>query len=336
MDVGHVRRTLALQFTAPRRVEWIEVGLPPPLEGQILAASLYSGISSGTEGLAYRGELDPDTPVDETIGALGGTFTYPFRYGYSCVARVEESSAALAPGTLVFCMHPHQRDVVVRAADVVVVDGIPPRVATLFPLVETALQVSLDAGTSPDDVVVVIGLGAVGIISGALLARAGARVVGVDPLEGRRAAAATFSFEGIPPDGASDAIRDLTEGRGADLVVEASGNPTALAGALDLAAHEGTVLVASWYGTRPASLPLGGAFHRRRLVIRSTQVSTIPARLQPRWTTARRRRRAAALMRELALEALATHEFPYADAAAAYEAIDRGAPGLIHAALSYV
>ena len=63
------------------------------------------------------------------------------------------------------------------------------------------------------------------------------------------------------------------------LVIEVSGNPAALPDALRLLAHEGTALVASWYGTRDAVLPLGDRFHRRRLTIRSTQVSTIPARL---------------------------------------------------------
>jgi threonine dehydrogenase-like Zn-dependent dehydrogenase len=126
-----------------------------------------------------------------------------------------------------------------------------------------------------------------------------------------------------------------TGGRGADLVVEASGNPQALAAALSLLAHEGTALVCSWYGTKPVTLPLGAAFHRRRLALRSTQVSTLPAVLTARWDRRRRAELAWWLCRELPLSALATHAFPFERAAEAYACADRKDDGLIHAALRY-
>jgi threonine dehydrogenase-like Zn-dependent dehydrogenase len=126
-----------------------------------------------------------------------------------------------------------------------------------------------------------------------------------------------------------------TGGRGADLVVEASGNPQALASSLALLAHEGTALVCSWYGTTPACLPLGAAFHRRRLALRSTQVSTLPAALTARWNRGRRAEVAWRLVRELPLHALATHGFPFEQAADAYACADRKEDGLIHAALRY-
>src|SRR4029450_10167021 len=78
----------AVHFVAPRRVEVRDVDLPAPAEGQVLVATEWSGISSGTELLAYRGEIDPDLPLDDTLGTLAGTFAYPFRYGYSAVGRV--------------------------------------------------------------------------------------------------------------------------------------------------------------------------------------------------------------------------------------------------------
>jgi threonine dehydrogenase-like Zn-dependent dehydrogenase len=119
------------------------------------------------------------------------------------------------------------------------------------------------------------------------------------------------------------------------LVIESSGNPAALAAALPLLAHEGTVLVASWYGTQPVALALGAEFHRRRLTIRSTQVSTIPARLADRWTIARRRGAVCSLLAELDLDAVGTHTFAFEEAGEAYAALDRGDDGLIHAALGY-
>jgi len=325
----------AVHFVAPRSVELREVELPQPDEGSVLVVTEWSGISSGTELLAYRGEIDPDLPLDETLGALSGTFAYPFRYGYSAVGRVARPAGPLKEGQLVFAFHPHQDRFVVDAREAVPIDGLDPRAATLYPLVETALQVCLDAAPRLGETAVVVGLGAVGILVAALLARAGAVVLGSEPEATRRAAAAAFGVRAIAPDEIAGAVAAETEERGADLVAEASGDPRALASSLPLLAHEGTALVCSWYGTKPASLPLGAAFHRRRLAIRSTQVSTLPAALTARWDRGRRAAVAWRLAGELPLPILASHEFPFERAAEAYAHLDRKEDGLLHAALRY-
>jgi threonine dehydrogenase-like Zn-dependent dehydrogenase len=100
-------------------------------------------------------------------------------------------------------------------------------------------------------------------------------------------------------------------------------------------AHEGSALVVSWYGTKDVNLPLGGAFHRRRLSLRSTQVSTIPAHLGARWTVARRRAATRDLLGELPLERLASHEFALMRAQDAFDAIDSQQDELLHAALRH-
>ncbi|MDF2740069.1 MAG: Alcohol dehydrogenase zinc-binding domain protein [Actinomycetia bacterium] len=330
-------RARAVHFVAPRRVELREVELPDPSEGRILVATEWSGISSGTELLAYRGEVDPDLPLDETLGALAGTFAYPFRYGYSAVGRVVRPAGPFREGQRVFAFHPHQDRFVTDVGDAVAVDDLDPRAATLYPMVETALQVALDAAPRLGETVVVAGLGAVGILVAALLARTGAVILGSEPEPSRRAAAAAAAFgvRAVDPDAAAEVVAAETGGRGADLVVEASGNPKALAAALSLLAHEGTALVCSWYGTKPVTLPLGAAFHRRRLALRSTQVSTLPAALTARWDRRRRAELAWRLCRELPLSALATHAFPFERAAEAYACADRKDDGLIHAALRY-
>jgi 2-desacetyl-2-hydroxyethyl bacteriochlorophyllide A dehydrogenase len=325
----------AVHFVAPRRVELREVELPEVSEGQMLVATEWSGISSGTELLAYRGEVDPDLPLDETLGALAGTFTYPFRYGYSAVGRVVQPAAPFQEGQRVFAFHPHQDRFVADARVVVAVDDLDPRAATLYPTVETALQVCLDASPRLGETVVVVGLGAVGILVAALLARGGAVVLGSDPEPARRAAAGAFAVRAVDPDEVPEVVAAETRRRGADLVVEASGNPQALAGSLGLLAHEGTAVICSWYGTKPVSLPLGAAFHRRRLALRSTQVSTLPAALSARWDRRRRAELAWRLARELPLPVLATHAFAFEQAAEAYACADRKEGGLIHAALRY-
>lgn len=287
--------------------------------------------------LAYKGELDEDLTQDETIDALGGTFRYPFRYGYSAVGVVEESRAAIPVGTQVFAFHPHQDRFTVSASDVVPIDGLSPREATLFPLVETALQITLDADLDPGQRVVIMGLGPVGSLAAMLFARSGVEVIGVDPLPWRRATLAGVG-DPEPLTAEPDSLLSTIEEGGhapVPMVIEASGDPNAMRLGLKLLAHEGTLMVASWFGTRNVTLPLGREFHRRRLTIRSTQVSTIPDRLKTQWDKNKRRQAVVELLRELSLSPLATHTFPFENALEAFDAIYQRQEGLIHSALSY-
>jgi 2-desacetyl-2-hydroxyethyl bacteriochlorophyllide A dehydrogenase len=325
---------LAVVFVAPRLVRVQQVDLDEPREGQVLIRTAFSGISGGTESLAYRGEIDPDVSLDDSIAALPGTFRYPFSYGYSAVGTVERSNADVPESTEVFAFHPHQDRFVIDAGAVIPIDDIPMRLATLLPLAETGLQVALDADVRIGDHVVVIGLGPVGILTGAVLARGGAEVLGSDPIAFRRDAAKRFGIASHPPNDLRSAVFDIAP-HGASMVVEASGDPASLASALGLLRHEGTAIVASWYGRKQVQLALGAEFHRRRLTIRSSQVSTIPARMADSWDVVRRREVALRLLRELPVELLATHEFPFERAADAYAAIDRADEDLIHAALTY-
>jgi 2-desacetyl-2-hydroxyethyl bacteriochlorophyllide A dehydrogenase len=311
----------ALFHTAPRRVDIREVPAPRPAAGEVLVRTLYSGISGGTERLVYRGEVPADLALDDTIDALGGTFAYPFAYGYACVGTVPES------GQAVFAFHPHQDVFAARAGDLVPLPAIDPAAATLFPLVETALQVTLDAGTGYRDRVIVLGAGVLGVLTSLLLQRAGWRPLLAEPQAWRRALASGMGATAAAPGELAD--------EQVPLVIDASGNPDAPAMALSMLAHEGSLLIASWFGTKPVVLPLGGAFHRERLSIRSTQVSTVPARLSGTWTLSRRRRETAELLTELPLAELCTHVFAFGQAADAFRAVDEGIPGLMHAVLDY-
>src|ERR1700749_599659 len=311
----------ALFPTAPRCVEIRELPRPRPAAGEVLVRTLSSGISGGNERLVYRGEIPAGLALDDTIDALGGTFSYPFAYGYACVGEVAGS------GQRVFAFHPHQDLFTAPVSELVPLPAVDPAAATLFPLVETALQVTLDAGDGYRDRVIVLGAGVLGLLIGLLLQRAGWRPLLAEPQEWRRALASRL---GVPAAGPAELA-----GEEVPLVIDASGNPDAPATALDLLAHEGTLLIASWFGTKPVVLPLGGAFHRRRLIIRSTQVSTVPARLSGTWTRSRRRREAAELLSELPLAQLCTHVFAFGHAAEAFRAVDQGIPGLMHAVLDY-
>ena len=287
----------------------------------MVVRTLYSGISGGTERLVFRGDVPEDIALDDTIKALAGTFHYPFPYGYACVGRVE------GQGGLVFAFHPHQDIFTAAPGDLVRLPAVAPAAATLFPLVETALQIVLDAEASYRDRTVVLGAGVVGLLTALLLKHSGRRPLCAEPQAWRRHLAASLGVTAVAPE--ELAKEDVP------LVIDASGNTEAPARALDLLAHEGTLLIASWFGRKPVELPLGGAFHRRRLTIRSTQVSTIPARMSATWTVERRRAEAAALLPELPLAELCTHVFPFANAADAFRAVDENTPGLMHAVLDY-
>jgi 2-desacetyl-2-hydroxyethyl bacteriochlorophyllide A dehydrogenase len=332
--VGNEVGARAVWFVAPYQVDVSTVAVAEPKAGDVLVRAEFSGISGGTELLAYRGELDSSVPRDETLSALTGSFEYPFTYGYSVVGTVEASRSEVAEGTRVFAFHPHQDRFVVSAADVVPIADADARAATLFPLVETALQLSLDAGVRYAEVVAVLGLGPVGILSAMVLARSGAMVVASDPKPWRREAARACGVEAVAPEELGDAVSNVSRGRGADVLVEATGNPDVLGERLRLLASEGVALVASWYGAKPVTLPLGGDFHRRRLEIRSSQVSTLGSRAG-RWNRQRRLDTTRALLGELPVSALASHTFPFERAPEAYAALDREDDGLVHVALAY-
>src|ERR1700760_807810 len=238
----------ALFHTAPRHVEIRELPTPRPAAGEVLVRTLSSGISGGTERLVYRGEIPADLALDDTIDALGGTFSYPFAYGYACVGEVAGS------GQRVFAFHSHQDVFTARADELVPLPAVDPAAATLFPLVETALQVTLDAGNGYRDRVIVLGAGVLGLLTALRLQRAGWRPLLAEPLEWRREVASSAGVAATAP---AELLKQEVP-----LVIDASGNPEAPALALSLLAHEGTLLIASWFGDKPVVLPLRGALHR--------------------------------------------------------------------------
>jgi len=131
------------------------------------------------------------------------------------------------------------------------------------------------AGIVPGDVVVVQGGGPIGLLAAQCARLAGAAcVVVVEPQEARRTLAAGLGADlAVPPgDGAGDLVQDLTEGRGADVVVEAAGQPQLLATALGLARRGGTVLLLG-YTTEPAEVR-PATLLSRELVVRGALAAT--------------------------------------------------------------
>lgn len=327
-------------FPRPRAVELRREPLADLGSGDVRVRAIASAISHGTEMLVFRGQVAPDLSLD--LPTLAGGFGFPIKYGYACVGRVVEAGRdvdSLRPDDLVFVHHPHQDELIVPASlPIRLPDNLLPELGVFFANVETAVNVALDAHPRLGERVVVFGQGVVGLLATQVLRRAGAGViVTVDPVPLRRELARTVGADHAldPGDGLVGAIESLTAGIGADLIVEASGNGVALGQAIDCAAFQGTIVVCSWYGVKPVSLQLGGAFHRRRLRLVSSQVSNIDPGLTPRWTVARRQGLARDLLGRLTLEPLITHRLPLANAAAAYDLVDRRPDEVVQVLLTY-
>ena len=80
---------------------------------------------------------------------------------------------------------------------------------------------------------------------------------------------------------------------------------------LELAGFESRVVELSWYGTREVSLPLGQAFHRRRLSLVSSQVGSVATAQRGRWDHRRRLSLALDLLDDPSLDRLITGEDPF-------------------------
>ncbi|MFF9092246.1 zinc-binding alcohol dehydrogenase [Streptomyces sp. NPDC014776] len=298
------RSARAFWLRSPGHGEIREVALPEPAEGEAVVRTLYTGVSRGTETLVFRGGVPQSQYAAMRAPFQEGDFPGPVKYGYLNVGVVEEGPRQLT-GRTVFCLYPHQTRYVVPAAALTVVpEHVPAGRAVLAGTVETAVNALWDAAPLVGDRVAVVGGGMVGCSVAALLARfPGVRVqlVDTDPARARTAEALGVGFA-APEDALG----------GCDLVIHASATEQGLARALQLLAAEGTVVELSWYGDRRVSLPLGEAFHSRRLTIRGSQVGTVsPARASRSY--ADRLALALDLLADPALDALITGESAFDD-----------------------
>ena len=330
----------AVWFTSPGQVGIQMEEVPAPGPDEVRIRAIASAISHGTELLVYRGQVTADLALD--LPTLQGSFGFPIKYGYASVGQVLEAGAAVRNprvGDVVFTLHPHQTEYVVPARLVMALPpDLRPEIGVFTASLETALNVVLDAHPRLGERLVIFGQGVVGLLVTQLARRAGAElIVAVDPIERRRELARRVGADHAlgPDEDLVEMVRHLTGGVGADLAIEVSGNPEALNQAIAAVAIQGTVVSASWYGTKPAALQLGGAFHRGRVRLISSQVGSIDPALQPRWSIARRLALVRDLLPRLHLDSLITHRLPFADAATAYRLIDRHPEESIQIILTY-
>lgn len=312
----------ALWLPAPGRCEIRPEPLPAPGDGQLRVRMLFSGISRGTESLIFHGKV-PEAEFDRMRGPnMGGSFPFPVKYGYAAVGEVEHGPDALR-GRTIFCLHPHQdRFLLPEGMANPLPEGLPPARAVLAANMETALNITWDAGIAPGDRVAIFGAGVVGTLCAHIAAGIpGTETVLIDRDPARAGLAARLGLRFAPAGSLSGDF---------DVLINASGAGAALSEAIARAGQEARIVEASWHGDRPVQIPLGGAFHSRRLSIISSQVGSVPPARRARWSYARRMAKALELLSDDRLDALISGETAFGDLARAYPGILSAPATLCH------
>jgi threonine dehydrogenase-like Zn-dependent dehydrogenase len=280
---------------------------PLPIAGPTDATvrTLFTGVSRGTESLVFSGAVPESERARMRAPFQAGEFPAPVKYGYCNVGQVESGPKTLL-GRRVFSLFPHQtRFVVPVSALNPLPDDVPSGRAVLAANMETAVNGVWDAGVQPGDRVAVIGAGAVGCLVAWLAGQIpGSDVWLVDTNRSRAEVAGALGVRFAHPDEAPGER---------DLVIHASGSPAGLTTALSLCAFEATVLELSWFGSRQVALPLGEAFHAKRLSIRASQVGHVATSHRARWDYRRRMELAISFLSAPVLDVLITGESPFED-----------------------
>ncbi len=338
-----MKRT-SVVFQSPFHVDVATEDVPEPGPGEILVQVHLSAVSAGTELLVYRGQVPVDMPLDAGLPALSGTPRFPLRYGYATageVTGVGRQVDAAWRGRRVFCFHPHASHLVIAPAELVSIpDDVGTRDAVFLATMETAVTLMMDGRPSLGERVVVFGQGVVGLLATALLARhplQGLYCVDSFPrrLDAARAAGARTLFDAADPGALRQRLEEDSGGAMADLVFELSGSPQALDAAIAAAGFASRIVIGSWYGTKTAGVELGGKFHRSRIRLIGSQVSTLPSDSLARWTKSRRLAAAWDMIRCVQPSRFITHEFPVARAAEAYDLLDRRPGETVQVVLTY-
>ena len=321
----------ALWYMGPGRAEIREEKLGAPLAGAVRVRAMYGALSRGTEGLIFAGRVPASEFHRMRVPFMAGAFPFPVKYGYSTVGRVESGPRDLL-GRAAFALHPHQTlyDLPLGAV-MPLPEDMPSSRAVLAANMETALNAVWDANLDPPSGtagrIAVVGAGVVGALVGYLCGKiAGAEVTLVDIDPTRAEIAEAFGLRFAEPAAAP------TE---CPLVFHASATAAGLAVALHAAGDEATILELSWYGSGTVPVPLGGAFHSRRLKLVSSQVGRVAPSHRAEWTHRRRLEAAIGLLRDPKLDILLASAVNFRDLPAALPDILKPQSGVLCQLIAY-
>ncbi|HEX9837986.1 MAG TPA: zinc-binding alcohol dehydrogenase [Anaerolineales bacterium] len=331
-----------LYFTAPRQVELREETLPALGVDDVLVETTCSAISAGTEMLIYQGRFPRNLETDSVISSLRGGFQYPLAYGYACVGKVLEAGKQVNSewlGRLVFAFQPHTSYFVSNPESLFAIPGsLTPENACFLPNMETAVNLVQDGAPIFGERVLVLGQGVIGLLTASLLNEFPLAVLVTADYYGLRRKASLNLKVSDALDPNSESFQNDSSAyaqRKFDLTFELSGNPAALNDALALTAFSGRIVIGSWYGEKPAEIDLGGAFHRSRIKLVSSQVSTIAPELSGRWDKARRFDVSWKALERTKPDKWITHRFPIEEAEQAYRLLDENPQEAIQILVTY-
>jgi 2-desacetyl-2-hydroxyethyl bacteriochlorophyllide A dehydrogenase len=338
--MGEVKRKI-LYFTAPQQVEIREEIVPALGAGEVLVETVCSAISAGTEMLVYQGRFPRDIETDSVISSLRGSLEYPLAYGYACVGKIRETGTQVDKSMrdqLVFAFQPHTSHFITSLDSVFPLPApLSPEAACFLPNMETAVNLVQDAAPIFGECVLVLGQGVVGLLTASLLSEFPLEtLVTADCFELRRKLSPVPQHLSLDPNSPifHKEARKLLNGS-ADLTFELSGRPETLNDALAITGFSGRIVIGSWYGEKRAEIDLGGAFHRSRIKLISSQVSTIAPTLSGRWNKARRFNTAQKALERIKPERWITHRFSIDQADEAYQLLDENPGETIQVVMKY-
>lgn len=325
---------------------------------QLRVKTLYSGVSHGTEMSVYNNYVpqfskyqDPVTKLLLPVDKEHQAWKYPIRscdpdvwaLGYSNIGEVIEVGSDVTgfkAGDRVFSASCHQSQVVKPASEFIKLDeGIDPREAVVLFNLKTTYTAILDAKIKLGDVVVISGLGLLGQLCVQMAKMSGAlKVYGIDMYANRREAALENGCDEVfnPADGQDIAmeIRKRTENRGADVVIEVSGNTRALNEAIRIAAPDTTVVVVSWYQNEAKGLYLGDEYHHNRITLRQSQSAHVAPEYAHMFNEERRQKTLQEILKKLTFHSL-LQEVRFENAPDAYKQIHDHPEEVIQVVFSY-
>ena len=279
----------AMVLRAPSDLVLDEVARPQPGPGQVLVRVTHSGVC-GTDYKIYNGSIKVPYPLipghemaGEVVDATPGgpavrdrVIIDPETYCGVCFYCQKGLTNLCPNGTLI------GRDVNGGFAEYLMVpasqvfklpDSIDDRTAPMIQVLTTCLHAQRQVETFPGDTVAVIGLGVTGQLHVQLAKARGARVIGITRSAEKRAMAEKLGADVTIAGGDKviEQLRELTDGRGADLTIETTGVLKQLEHSVHMTRFGGKVLMFGIYTAKEGALPFYDLYFK--------EVSLISARV---------------------------------------------------------
>jgi threonine dehydrogenase-like Zn-dependent dehydrogenase len=290
-----------LVCSAHDTIAWEEFKLPDALTpGQVCVRNTHGAEKHGTKVAFVHGHGNKRgqwNAARQMFVPGGVAWDYPIPLGNMEVGIVEEVAAgvtSLRPGDRVLTYGDFAPVSVVAESETWKLGAQTSwKAAVCLDPALYALSALRDGQVRLGDAVAVFSLGAIGLMAVQLARAAGCHpIIAIDPLANRRKVALkTGADHAVDPIGADVGaqLRELTGGRGVDVVIEYSGAMEALQASLRGVAFGGNIVLGGFPGPMKAGLDLGAEAHMNRPNIIFSRAESDPNREHPRWNLQRLR-----------------------------------------------